>query len=411
MKIGYLHLGPPQHGINRYGRMLATESQQRYDLMVLEAEAILTDNQIYNREVLLNAAKYLSQADLVHIQFSYFNDLLWGTGWRQLEHLQVFLSHCSCPIVATLHDVYYAPTGFKEIPKHILSLLSSKTENIGVQEEASPLTSILRKFFRAVKESWENNYGAATTALKELSKHADLILVCSKVEAQRLSDRVDPGKLKIVPHFVEPRFSSITPMGARKSLGLVEHRVITILGYVFAYKGHQLVVEAISYLPSDIQVIFAGSGDAETELVYTLMKLAEKNGVGHRLHLTGYLSEADLEKYLMATDLAICAFKEFSASGSISTWISVNCPILASDLPQISEYNEIEIDAIKIFKPYTPIALASAICQTLAEDQEPQKAKVASLGQKLSLSNIVDKHVTFYRAVNQSCDASPIYQV
>jgi len=72
--------------------------------------------------------------------------------------------------------------------------------------------------------------------------------------------------------------------------------------------------------------------------------LAKTMGVEERQQAT-YLRRA--ERYLVATDLAICPFKNCSASGSLSTWISVVHPtILAFDLPQIS-YNRLEQGLLK----------------------------------------------------------------
>jgi hypothetical protein len=209
MKIGYLHLGPDQHGINRYGRLLAVESKRRSDLIVLESEVVLTDDQVYNRKILVNAAQHLAQADFVHIQFSYFNDFLWGGAWEQLDHLKVFLRHCSCPIVATLHDVYYLPTGVQgvltQILPEVLFLFKKKQKNFDQRKKSSASVIGLRNFARSVKGFWINNFGPATATLKEITKDASLILVCSQEEAERLVDRVNPQKLKIVPHFVESR--------------------------------------------------------------------------------------------------------------------------------------------------------------------------------------------------------------
>jgi glycosyltransferase involved in cell wall biosynthesis len=190
-------------------------------------------------------------------------------------------------------------------------------------------------------------------------------------------------------------------------LNLIDKKVITLLGFISPYKGHQLVVEAIPYLPQDVQIIFAGNKDLDKNFVHVLQKLAQVKEVEHRLRFTGYLTEAELDSYLIATDLAICPFKGFSASGSISTWISAACPILSFDLPQIREYNSLEPGAIQIFDSYTPMALATAIQECLEGDQELQSAKVAQLGQKLSLSNILDKHLTLYQTVNQYPDTSP----
>jgi glycosyltransferase involved in cell wall biosynthesis len=402
MRIGYLHLGTSEHGINRYGRLLAQESHKRSDLTVIEAEIMLTDNQSKNLKMLACAAQQLSQADIVHIQFSYFNDQLWGTGWAQLEHLKAFLKNCSSPVIVTLHDVYYSPNGIQEVLKHTLFQLKSKFGHFKTNQEETPPISFSRQIARATKVWWINTFGAATATLKELTKHAHLVLVCSHEEARRLRNRVNPKKLKIIPHFVETRTISTTYSEAREHLKLTGKKVVTILGFIFPAKGHQLLIESIPYLPSDIQIIFAGSTDIAKEYSNSLKRLAYEKGVQHRLKFTGYLSEEQLELYLKATDLAICAFKDFSASGSISTWISVECPILAYNLPQIMEYNKIEKDAIQIFEPYSPRALATAIQNCLRQDPKDQARKIESLKQKISLSNILDKHLDLYKLARNS---------
>lgn len=128
--------------------------------------------------------------------------------------------------------------------------------------------------------------------------------------------------------------------------------------------------------------------------------LAKTMGVEERLRITGYLSEEELERYLVATDLAICPFKNCSASGSLSTWISVAHPtILAFDLPQINEYNRLEPGAIKTFQPYTPAALAQAIRQLLPTCGESYAPAVERLRQRLSMPAIFDEHLSHYRHV------------
>ncbi|NJR49044.1 MAG: hypothetical protein HC780_05175 [Leptolyngbyaceae cyanobacterium CSU_1_3] len=42
MKVGYLHIGEPEHGIARYGRYLANEARTRPELTVIEATVLLT---------------------------------------------------------------------------------------------------------------------------------------------------------------------------------------------------------------------------------------------------------------------------------------------------------------------------------------------------------------------------------
>ncbi len=73
MKVGYLHIGPPEHGVCRYGRLLAAEARRRPDLTVIEANVMLTEDRKHNREMLVKAAQRLSEAEVIHFQSSSVN--------------------------------------------------------------------------------------------------------------------------------------------------------------------------------------------------------------------------------------------------------------------------------------------------------------------------------------------------
>ena len=85
MRIGYLHIGPHQHGVCRYGHLLAAEARREPSLTVIEAEVILTENWEHNWEMLVKAAQQLSEAEIIHFPFHKFNELSWGGG-----HLHLF---------------------------------------------------------------------------------------------------------------------------------------------------------------------------------------------------------------------------------------------------------------------------------------------------------------------------------
>jgi glycosyltransferase involved in cell wall biosynthesis len=406
MKIGYLHIGPPEHGVCRYGRLLTAEASNHPELTVIEADVVLTENRKHNREILINAARQLSEADIIHFQFNRFNKLLWGGGWSQLDYLQIFMRHCSRPLVVTLHDVFYPPYGFASMIKYVHAKLRPPTSSLVKESPATPFTepltpkrSTLESAFGFIQSTFKGMFGPDALALREIAKRVDFVFVCTEEEAKRLCDRIHTHKLKVIPHFVESRSIEMTPAEARATLGLGETKVVTLLGFIYPPKGHQLLVEALPELPQDVKVVFAGGPSAGYEsLVDDLIALAKVKGVDERLHVTGYLSEEELEKYLIATDLAVCPFSRFSASGSLSTWISVARPILASDSPQVAEYHRLEPDVIKTFKPYTPSALAQSIQELLSPCQTIDEPAIMRLRQKLSMSAILDKHLMFYRS-------------
>lgn len=392
MKIGYLHIGilqSAESGVTRYGRFIAAEAHRRPDLSVIEADVSLTNDRQHNRLMLTTAARQLFGADVVHIQYGKH---IWGGGWRQLRDLWSFISHCSCPLVVTLHDIY--PSTY---PPYSLTTALVREYKLQLQYKAG----VIKTLGRTVRTTWRD-FLADTLALRWLSSRAQVILVCTEEEAQRLGDRVDSRKLKVLPHFVEERTVTISPLETRAALGLEGAKIVTLQGFIYRDKGHRLMIEAMPKLPQDVKVVFAGGPAPNQEsLVHELLKLAEAKGVADRLRVTGYLSDEELERYLVATDLAVCPFKMFSASGSLSTWISLARPVLASDLPQIAEYNRIEPGAINTFNPYTTQALAEAIQQLLPMCQESVDPAVARLREQLSMPKIFDEHLNLYHAATK----------
>jgi glycosyltransferase involved in cell wall biosynthesis len=130
-----------------------------------------------------------------------------------------------------------------------------------------------------------------------------------------------------------------------------------------------------------------------------LREKAVAAGVAGRLRITGFLPEPELDVYLAATDLAVCPFTTVAASGSVSTWLSTGTPILAADLPLISEYNIMEPGAIRTFSPYTANALAEAACNLLAAGAGHDDMPAKRLRARLGMHSVLRQHIEAYRDV------------
>ncbi|BAU11429.1 group 1 glycosyl transferase [Leptolyngbya sp. NIES-3755] len=369
MKIGYLHIGEPEHGIVRYGRYLANEARTRPELSVIEAEVVLTGDQTVDRQTLLTAAATLSEADLIHFQH---NAHIWGKK-HQVQHLKTFLNACVPPKIATLHDVFYPP--------HHSYLWQQ------VRHGKRSVIDWLKAIARA-------QLSPNLRGLRQILDRTPFVLVCTEEEAKRL-DRYT-SVVKTIPHFVESRSFNITPEAAREQLNLTGKTVITLLGFIYRGKGHDLLVRALAQLPSNYEVVFAG-GLGHEDFLQEVIELAKTLGVFDRIRVTGYLSEADQALYLAATHLAVCPFKQTSASGSLCTWISSHKPILAFDLPQIAEYNRLQPNAIATFSAYTPDNLATAIEQSIEQTQDD--SVIVQLHRQLEMPVIFDRHLDQYTVV------------
>ena len=91
--------------------------------------------------------------------------------------------------------------------------------------------------------------------------------------------------------------------------------------------------------PKNALLVFAGGAVTVDDPYYqALLKRIEQEALQDRVSITGYLSDEMLDIYLSATDVAICPFREVSASSSFATWLAVGKPIVASDEPVFRLY-------------------------------------------------------------------------
>jgi glycosyltransferase involved in cell wall biosynthesis len=385
IRLAYLQVGPPPHGICRYGRLLAAEARGRPDLAVIEENVHLEGKFGSDRCRLSEVARRLSaSADVVHLQVSLWSDTTWGSGWHSLANLWTFWQHCRRPIVITLHDI-----------DGLAYLESGALHRIAVRAAREVLRGLLRRGPCDLGDVYR--WGLAVAA----SRAASSLLVITAWERALLRSKGITRDTVLIPHFVEhlpaPRPGPATPTSTSM-------KTIAIAGFILNSKGYRLLIEALPSMP-DVRVVFIGGpgvGPSSQQQYAEILDLVRQRGIGGQLEVTGYLPDEEFRRRLGLVDLAICPFIEYkSASGSLSTLIAVGCPILASDVPLITEYNAIVPGAVHTFAPYTPEALADAVRRLLAEPRDALIRGVGELRKRLSISTIYDRHVDVYRQVVQ----------
>ena len=346
-ELGFLHLGRAESGVRRYGQLIADEARTRDGLAITEVEAGRVDQ---SSEQLAQVAAGLSGCDVVLMQW---NKRGWGKYGRALPRLMRFRRGYKGALVVTLHDVFDRD-GFRQ------------------------------RYLRS--DTW---------SLRQLGRTADLIVVHSQIEVERLRGIIPVEKLRVIPHFVEARELPLSPEEARAKLGLGDRKVVTLLGFVYGRKGHRYAVEAVPYMPDDAIMVYAGGPIEGRTFVYDLaLQKAEELGLGDRVRITGYLSEEELSSWMAATHLAILPFTDLSASGSMSSWISSGKPMLVSDLPGTREYARRVPGALNFFGPAGEAwPLGSAISELLAKPLADPDPGVRRLAEELSMSNTVDRYL------------------
>jgi glycosyltransferase involved in cell wall biosynthesis len=351
LRVGFLHLGKAESGVLRYGRTIAAGAAERDDLVVVGSEA---GGRGAGLGDVRRAARRLGRADVVHLQWKLAD---WGGPRWALPRLEVALAACRRPLVVTLHDVY---------PR------------------------------RTFGERWLE---PAALGLRRLGLRAGALVVHGEEERRRLAGLVPAGRVRVVPHFVEGRPPLPDREAARAVLGLAGRRVVTLQGFMTRRKGHRLVLEALPLLPADVVAIFAGAPiEGREARSDELVRLARDLGVADRVRFTGYVSDAELTTILAATDVALCPYREMSASGSVSTWISTGRPLVTSGLPQFREYEALAPGSMRIVDPLTAPALAARVAEVLAAPPPDPDPPVASLRAQLATPRVVERYVELWRA-------------
>jgi glycosyltransferase involved in cell wall biosynthesis len=410
IRIGYVHVGPRQHGVTRYGHLLAAAARAHPDLAVSELRIELTGGRFGTFAALRRAATELADVDVVHLQYN--NQLtksVWGSNWAQIRRLWGLTVGVGAPVVATVHDVPERPRwpGWRRSALAKLQVAVRRASRKLPRMLHSP-DSLDPRDRSCVGSIAGRNLRPDALALWWLHRRAQVLLVCSDEERRRLQDFVPDARVQVIPHFVESRSLGTDAEAAKAALGLAGRRVVTLLGYIHPRKGHMLLIDALPAIPPDVTLVFAGAAEAD-HLPYLeqLLARARSTGLAERVRVTGYLGDRELDTYLAASDLAVCPFSSVSASGSISTWIAAGTPILASDLPLIAEYNRLAPGAIRTFRPYTANALAQAVCTLLQHRPTDGGESLHRLRSRLSIHSTLQRHIALYREVCGQRAAEP----
>lgn len=324
-RIGFLHLGSPEGGINRYGRILAQAMRSRDDVEVVERSARATDRDPRGLRALASAVAALARADATIVQYSRYR--LWADGpWRLVQLALVHLTLRGRAIVV-LHDVPRRPG-----------------DGGRAEEWALRLNLLL----------------------------ARAAVVHGVEERVRLSGRRHRCRLVTMPHFIESRAMPDRD-DARRRMGVApDETVLAMLGWIHPRKNHAAAVETLAALerPARLWLIGAPPTGADA-YVAELMAIARRAGVADRVEITGYVTDEDLDARLAALDVALCPYLDASASGSLATLLAARKPVVASDLPAFREQHAQAGQLVRLVGPPSPERLAAAVRDALEEPAAP----------------------------------------
>lgn len=168
-------------------------------------------------------------------------------------------------------------------------------------------------------EEGAERFARRSPAYRRLAEAADLVAGNSRHEASFFDSPVE-----VIP----------LPVPAIESRYEPEPGTVGVLGFIYPGKGHDDVIRALAGTGLKVRALGGVSAGHENWARH-LRELATECGVD--LHITGYLSDADLAAEMGRIAVPVCAHRHYSASGSLMTWLGAGRRVLVSDSPYTRE--------------------------------------------------------------------------
>lgn len=140
---------------------------------------------------------------------------------------------------------------------------------------------------------------------------SDLVIACSEYSLRLLKEKVPDCEAIAIPLAVDHvRFAPGNQTVAKNKFGVNGKHVLCSVSRIRAYKGHDVVFQALANLPAHLrnQFIYLIVGIGRDQLV--LQSRANEKGVGSLVRWLNYIPEDDLPDIYRAADLFVLCTRE-----------------------------------------------------------------------------------------------------
>lgn len=336
MKLGLYTTWNKKCGIADYA-LLLTRALEKNGVTV----EIVPVRDAKKAKMFIEDGKRLSSADVAHIQheFSFFTDsrLPIVSPLLSLWHFFLLLSQIKITRIVTLHEL---------------------------QTTDGAVSSILR-FQR---------YLFLKILIALLNKFDLIIVHTDRFRELLIKHGIDSQRVTFLPHPL-PKLNDakIDEQSINHSLYGNETKVLTIFGFVYARKGYEVAISAIEALHDCILLVAGGPLPGDITGYYDdLVNRVNKLNLSQRVKFLGFLSEPELHKVFLNTDIFLAPYFDAAGSGSLSRVAAYQKPIIASDIPTMKELKKIGL-GIELFESGNSLDLRSAILRLFGDKERRQQ--------------------------------------
>jgi glycosyltransferase involved in cell wall biosynthesis len=333
MKISMLTPWKEPCGIAEYSRFL--KSALEGVGLVVEVVPFTVNKK---KSDFVNMGKRLSNADIAHIQYehSFFSNardyfaVHFGAAW----HLYILLRQLMVRNIISIHE-FETPLG------------------------QGPRSRLVRY------------------AQSKILAQSDAIIVHTTSLSERLlSLGIREDRIIVLPHPIpemDPSLLTEDMTSYKRALGIENRNVLTIFGFVTERKGYGVALEAMTALDDSVLLIAGGPHPKDRSNYYEkiIQRITELNLTG-KVKVLGFLSNSEVCKVLLSTDIVLAPFYSCTGSGSLSFAATFHKPIIASDIQTMKELNEMGL-GMELFRTGDSAALIEKTNYLMRNNAERQR--------------------------------------
>ncbi len=169
-------------------------------------------------------------------------------------------------------------------------------------------------------------------------RQGDYFIVQSKAVERELNSFWPNARYKNVPHPIYNLFGNAIGRGeARKKLGLRAQRVLLFFGYVRAYKGLNVLLDAVAQLDEKMDVHLLVVGEFYDNEEKYRKQIAALH-LEHRVTLVSdYVQNDMVHLYFSAADIVVLPYLSATQSGIAQIAYNFDLPVIATDVGGLSE--------------------------------------------------------------------------
>ena len=218
-------------------------------------------------------------------------------------------------------------------------------------------------------------------------KQADYFIVQSDAVERELIKYFPHAVYRNVPHPVYENFGKAIPKEeARRFLGISAQKVILFFGYVRAYKGLMILIDAMKEL-NDIELLIVGEFYDE-ESKYR-QKVKELNLESRVRFVSDYVPNEEVGRYFSAADVVVLPYRSATQSGIVQIAYNFNRPVIATN---VGGLGEVVLDQKTgfIVPPEDSRAVANAVKKFYDEHREQEFVENVKIEkQKYTWENLI----------------------